>query len=411
MAANGLRRGLIALVLLVALAGAGVVLASGGALLQADGGGDDGQTGDDAISPDNRTVDTDRVNVSVELAPSDDLDDEIGYELVVIGEVAAANDAANDTVDCTGELCVVSGTLSPDAEGEDLPRYELHGVVTSATPEDGYSVTVNGTLEGNAIEGLGLGAYNVSAPNGTDESANNSILAGADGTAADTADESGDASDPTDGDDAASASDDDEAATSDDDEAATSDDEETAASSVEALQTDGGTSEDAASDGDAGEEGDASEDSESNDGDASDDAESGDDANEDAESASVTFDGCSSATVEGDAYGYEAGLRYYVPSGLDTSTYDQSEISTPATVDGNDVISDARTTDVVVESVLVLDEDFGVLTQVSNPNYDDCADTIEQQHADWEDEQGETEESADENASDESDAEDANATA
>ncbi len=361
MAGNGVRRGLIALVLLVAVVGAGVVLA-GGALLQ-DEGDADGTPENATISQENRTVDTDRVNVTIQLDPSDELaTDELQYELVVVGEVAAANDAANDTVDCNGELCVVDGAVSADASGEELPQYELGGVVTSASPESGYTANVTGTLEGDAVEGLGLGAYNVTAPNGTD-AVNDSVV---------TDMESGSDQETTDADESASASDDSEAA----DGGEASDGE---ATDAEPLQTDGGTS-----------EGDTSDD-------ASEGETDGDDASENDESSgespSVTFDGCSTATVEGDAYAYEAGLRYYVSDGLDTSTIDQSDISTPTTIEGDELIGDARTTDVVVETVLVLDEDFGILTQASNPNYEDCVDEIEQQHADWEDERG------DENAS------------
>jgi len=343
MAANGVRRGVIVLVLLLAVVGASVVLA-GGALLQDEGGA--GGTPDDATAAqENRTVDTDRVNVSVRLEPGDEIEGELRYELVVVGEIAAANDAANGTVDCRGELCVVTGNVSADAADEDLPRYELGGVVTSASPEDGYTANVTGTLEGDAIEGLGLGAYNVTAPNVTDPT-NDSVLAGAG-----------------------------------------AEDAGTTASGVEALQTDGGTtdtdeSESESTDADADEAEVQSSDT--------DDATGTDDATEsdaDGEMPSVTFDGCSSATVEGDAYAYEAGLRYYVQSGLDTSTIDESEISTPTTIDGNELIGDARATDVVVETVLVLDEDFGVVTQASNPNYEECVDEIEQQYADSEDEQ------------------------
>jgi len=295
---------------------------AGGALLQ-DEGDADGAPDNTTISQENRTVDTDRVNVSVRLEPTDEMEtEELQYELVVVGEIAAANDAANGTVDCSGELCVVSGTLPADAAGEELPRYELAGVVTSASPASGYTANVTGTLEGDAIEGLGLGAYNVTAPNATGAT-NDSVAAAA-----------------------------------------------------EPLQTDGGTADSAATDGSESESSDNGA-AESDDGTAENDES-------DAESPSVTFDGCSTATVEGDAYAYEAGLRYYVQSGLDTSTIDESEISTPTTIDGNELIGDARTTDVVVETVLVLDEDFGVVTQASNPNYEDCVDEIEQQHADWE---------------------------
>lgn len=365
MAGNGVRRGLIALVLLVAVVGAGVVLA-GGALLQ-DEGDADGAPDNATISQENRTVDTDRVNVSVRLEPSDETEtEELQYELVVVGEIAAANDAANGTVDCTGELCVVDGTLPADAADEELPRYELGGVVTSASPESGYTANVTGTLEGDAIEGLGLGAYNVTAPNGTD-AVNDSVVAalgpsgeedgGEQSAVQDEASGSGESSQSEEADDA------------------------------EPLQTDGGTADADATDSDES-DGDASEADESDGG----TSENGDGTTESDESSgespSVTFDGCSTATVEGDAYAYEAGLRYYVSDGLDTSTIDGSELSTPTTIEGNELIGDARTTDVVVETVLVLDEDFGILTQVSNPNYEDCVDEIEQQHADWEDEQG-----------------------
>lgn len=318
---------MIALVLLAAVVGAGVVLA-GGALLQDDGDAD-GAPDDATVAQENQTVDTERVNVTVQLEPTDGREDDLRYELVVVGEIAAANDAANGTVDCTGELCVVDGSLAADAAGEDLPRYELRGVVTSASPAEGYTANVTGTLEGDAIEGLGLGAYNVTGPDGTDAT-NDSVVAmgGAGGGAI------------------------------------TDVNVEGATADAEALRADGGTTDSGSTDAGPSETDDA-----------------------DGESPSVTFDGCSSATVEGDAYAYEAGLRYYVPSGLDTSTIDESEISTPTTVDGNDLIGDGRTTDVVVETVLVLDEDFGVVTQASNPNYEDCVDEIEQQHADWEDEQ------------------------
>jgi|GEM_PF-6559106 len=365
MAGNGVRRGLIALVLLVAVVGAGVVLA-GGALLQ-DGGDADGAPDDTTISQENRTVDTDRINVSVRLEPTDEMEtEELQYELVVVGEIAAANDAANGTVDCTGELCVVDGTLAGNATDEDLPRYELSGVVTSASPESGYTANVTGTLEGDAIEGLGLGAYNVTAPNATG-STNDSVAATAEPLQTD-----GGTADPDVTDGSESESSEGEATESESSEGEATESESSESGATESESSESGATESESSEGEA---------TESDDGTAENDESA-------AESPSVTFDGCSTATVEGDAYAYEAGLRYYVQSGLDTSTIDESEISTPTTIDGNELIGDARTTDVVVETVLVLDEDFGVVTQVSNPNYEDCVDEIEQQHADWEDQQG-----------------------
>ncbi|SNZ05280.1 hypothetical protein SAMN06269185_0817 [Natronoarchaeum philippinense] len=304
MAANRRRHVLIALTLLVAVVAAGGVLVAGDTLLQ-DGTDNDTAANDTAV-PENRTVDVDRINLTVTLEPSDDLEGDLDYELVVIGEIAAANDAANDTVECNGELCVVNGTLGADADGDERPRYELRGIVTAATPSEGFTAHVNGTLEGDAIEGIGLGAYNVTAPNATGGGINDSVVR-ADGGGV-----SG----------------------------------ETSAATVQSSES---------------EESDGA-----------------------AESASVTFEDCSTATVEGDAYAYEAGLRYYVSSGLDTSTIDESDISTPTTIDGAAFVGDARTTDVVIETVLVLDEEFNVVEQVSNPDYEDCVERIEQQQADEE---------------------------
>lgn len=395
MAENGLRRGLVVLVLMTALVAAGALFVAGGALQE--GVDDDASSGNDTISPENRSVDVDRVNVTVELDPNDDLEESLNYELAVVGEVEALNDAANGTVDCTRELCVINGTVAADAEGEELPRYQLHGVVTGAAPSKGFTAHVNGTLEGNAIEGLGLGAYNVSAPNETDGGSNGSV-ANADGGASET--ETSAASIPTvsdAGSDDASGTD---SGSSDANEESSesSDANEADSQSNNVNEADSGT-------GDASEEASASE-SEST---ASASAESSssasdaetlqtdggeqtetasDESSDEGAAASVSFDGCSSATVEGDAYGYEAGLRYYVSDGLDTSTYDESGISTPATIDGNDVISDARATDVVIESVLVLDENFQVVAQAENPNYEDCVDTIEQQYQESQGESG-----------------------
>ena len=387
MQASRVRRAVAVVALLGAVLTGSAVLAAGGALFQEDDG--ESSASEDAAS-EGAAVDAERVNVTLALEPAADGEEDVDYELAVVGEIEAANDAADDTVECTDELCVVDGTLASDAGDDERPEYRLRGVVTGVEPADGITTRINGTLEGDALQGLGLGAYNATGDEPTagepaaedgDADASGGDVAGTEDLTFETGDadavagegsnelvtDGGTVQSDTEGESRDGDADDESA----DGGAETETDDEDAETSDEDAET---SDEDAET---------SDEDAETDPADDSATDETGDDSTDDAEASdgvSITFDGCSSATVEGDAHAYEAGLAYYLPDGFDTSTRDESDVSTPVTIDGEAEIGDGTTSDVVVEDVLVLDEDFGVLEHRENPDREECLDRIERQH-------------------------------
>ncbi|WP_256391489.1 excalibur calcium-binding domain-containing protein [Natronoarchaeum rubrum] len=107
---------------------------------------------DDVTDP---VVDYDKIDLNVTLTNNRSDNDSLDYRLVVLGAIQSTNDTASGTVSCEDQTCVVNGTLDAD----DRAAYRLSGAIVSVSPDDDLIGEFNnGSLEGNALEGLGIGA-------------------------------------------------------------------------------------------------------------------------------------------------------------------------------------------------------------------------------------------------------------
>lgn len=154
---NGRTTGLFALIVLVATALIVSTVAAGAGPLAAVGLQDDGGDEDDAFPPnsddyDDPVVEYEAVDLQIALESANESD--VDYELLVLGAVEPANESADNTVSCEEQSCTIEGTVG---EG-DRPTYNVSGVVVEVTPDEGLEAHVNGTLEGDALVGLGWGA-------------------------------------------------------------------------------------------------------------------------------------------------------------------------------------------------------------------------------------------------------------
>lgn len=114
-------------------------------------------------SYDEPVIDYDHIDLQLDLTTAND--SAIDYELRVLGAVEATNETANGTVSCTDQRCLIDGDVGPN----ETASYNLSGLVLDVEPADNVTTAVNGTLEGDALVGLGLGAITEPRSTGSDE--------------------------------------------------------------------------------------------------------------------------------------------------------------------------------------------------------------------------------------------------
>lgn len=185
----------VALALVVSTTGGGVVP---GSLVSPHDGGES----DDALPTtgnyDDPVVDYDSIAYALTLNST--AEDDLNYSLLVLGAIEPVDDGAEGTVECDDQVCRVDGTLETD----EAATYHVSGAVVGVQPNEGLVAHVKGTLEGDALTGLGSGALSPAV-----ESVDDSPDGGADEA------DNGEESDSTDTDDEdSSESDDDEDAPS-----------------------------------------------------------------------------------------------------------------------------------------------------------------------------------------------------
>jgi hypothetical protein len=203
----------VALALVVSTTGGGVVP---GSLVSPHDGGES----DDALPTtgnyDDPVVDYDSIAYALTLNST--AEDDLNYSLLVLGAIEPVDDGAEGTVECDDQVCRVDGTLEID----EAATYHVSGAVVGVQPNEGLVAHVEGTLEGDALTGLGSGALSPAvesaddSPDGGADEADN----GEETDSTDTDDE--DSTDTDDGETDSTDTDDEDSSESDDDEDAPS---------------------------------------------------------------------------------------------------------------------------------------------------------------------------------------------
>jgi hypothetical protein len=203
----------VALALVVSTTGGGVVP---GSLVSPHDGGES----DDALPTtgnyDDPVVDYDSIAYALTLNST--AEDDLNYSLLVLGAIEPVDDGAEGTVECDDQVCRVDGTLETD----EAATYHVSGAVVGVQPNEGLVAHVEGTLEGDALTGLGSGALSPAvesaddSPDGGADEADN----GEETDSTDTDDE--DSTDTDDGETDSTDTDDEDSSESDDDEDAPS---------------------------------------------------------------------------------------------------------------------------------------------------------------------------------------------
>ncbi|WP_256393749.1 excalibur calcium-binding domain-containing protein [Natronoarchaeum rubrum] len=273
---------------------------------------------DDVTEP---VVDYDKIDLNVTLTNNRSDNESLEYRIVVLGAIQSTNDTASETVSCEDQTCVVNGTLDAD----DRAAYRLSGAIVSVSPDDDLVGEFNnGSLEGNALEGLGIGAVYSTGEDSDDDG--------------------------------------------DGDTSVTVDTSASAAASAVATATDGDGDDGNGDNGGAG-------------------AEPNGTDNESPTVDGITYDGCSAAEIEGegDGFSYTATTEYYTDEGLTTNTWSEENATLPQSVAIAVADTDTAVTNAIISAIEVTNSSGMTVAEAANPEYDACREEIDEEWDEYQD--------------------------